>query len=106
MSSLIPRKPFCDVCANENMIMTEGKQKLGFLEDDSGNRSSKRLFGAIILSTAIILSVVIIAIDLLNPMTNLCEASIKVLEFMYLSGTGLLGFGVLENLKVGRKNDD
>lgn len=89
----------------ENIMSIENK-KLGFLDDNNGDRSSKRLFGAIILSVAIILSIAIIVIDLINPLTNLCDASLKVLEYMYISGTGLLGFGVLENLQIGRKSNE
>lgn len=66
-----------------------------FLEDSIGNKSSRRLFGAILLIIAIILSIFIVIFDVLCPKIDL-PAVFKIIELMYITGGSLLGTGVVE----------
>lgn len=78
--------------------------KNGFLDDNSGNRSSKRLFGAIILTVALLLSVFTVIWDVLHTNIDIPAAE-KILEILFISGTSLLGFGVIENFAKPKKNE-
>ena len=76
-----------------------------YLEDNNGNRSSKRLWGSIILGFAVGLSVIMAAIDILYDI-KVEPTTIDIMKYMYLSGSGLLGIGVFEGIFNHKKDEN
>lgn len=75
----------------------------GYLQDSSGNKSSKRLWGFIILGSAIFLSIFIVIYDVFYNVE--LTIGIEILKFMFTSGSALLGIGVAENFIIRKKED-
>lgn len=75
----------------------------GFLNDSNGNRSSKRLFGSVILSIAIILCLVLFGYSLLSGAKD-PQTAMSIINMLLLMGCALLGIGVFENKKVKDNN--
>jgi hypothetical protein len=67
----------------------------GFLDDDFGNHSSKRLWGSITLGIGLILAITLFIVSIFFHIVD-NTTCIKVLEFLFTSGTALLGIGVIE----------
>ena len=68
-----------------------------FLQDSKGNKSSKRLWGSILLSIGIIFSVILfifsVSVGVADPIT-----AGNVINMFLISGSSLLGIGVLEKV--------
>ena len=67
-----------------------------FLEDANGNKSSKRLWGSIVLGTGILFSVVLFIYSLSKGAADAATA-LGIINMFLISGGGLLGIGVFEN---------
>ena len=76
--------------------------KHNFLDDINGNKSSKRLWGSIVLSSGIILAVTLFVVSLFKGADDPTTA-IKIINLCVVTGAGLLGIGVFEK---GRKTHD
>jgi len=82
--------------------MNEKKQnKFGFLQDNEGNNSSKRLFGALLIILGIIMAQILFYYSIVRPETPY-ETAKSLIEFIIASGSGLLGIGIAENF-FGKK---
>jgi hypothetical protein len=77
----------------------------GFLQDGVGNLSSKRLAGFVLIFIGIIMALVLFYKCLYFPIPNSQTALDLISTFLYVGG-GLLGIGVFENMKIGRKDGD
>ena len=73
-----------------------------YLQDTAGNRSSKRLWGSIILSVAIVLSIVVVITSVFLGNT-LDDNVVTILQGLFFAGTALLGFGVVEGFGKAKK---
>ena len=73
-----------------------------YLQDTSGNRSSKRLWGSIILATAIVLAIMAV-ITSVHVGNRIDDNVVSILQGLFLTGTALLGFGVVEVFGKGKK---
>ena len=73
-----------------------------YLQDTSGNKSSKRLWGSIILSVGLLLSVAttITSVYENNPID---DSVVDILRMLFFTGGGLLSFGVVEVFGKGKK---
>ena len=74
--------------------MTAIKQH-SYLEDSKGNKSSKRLWGSIMMVNGIIMSICLFAWVLWRPEASY-DSAIRVMETVLAMGTALLGIGVTE----------
>ena len=74
----------------------------GFLNDANGNKSSKRLFGSIILSTALILCLVLFGYSMITGAKD-AQTAMSVINMLLLMGCSLLGIGVFENKNINKK---
>ena len=70
-----------------------------FLEDSTGNKSSKRLWGSILLSSGILFSAILFGYSLFLGAKDAATA-LGIINIFLISGGGLLGIGVFE--KVGK----
>lgn len=66
-----------------------------FLEDANGNKSSKRLWGSIVLGIGILFSVVLFIYSLSKGAADAATA-LGIINMFLISGGGLLGIGVFE----------
>jgi len=66
-----------------------------FLQDSKGNKSSKRLWGSILLSIGISFSVILFAYSLYKGAADATTA-LGIINMFLISGGGLLGIGVFE----------
>ena len=66
-----------------------------FLQDCQGNKSSKRLWGSILLGIGIIFSVILFAYSLYRGTADAATA-LGIINMFLISGGGLLGIGVFE----------
>jgi hypothetical protein len=73
-----------------------------FLEDNHGNKSSKRLCGSIILGMGIVGSVVLFC-KCFNTEIKDAQTALAIIQAFLTSGSALLGFGVVEFF--AKKND-
>ena len=73
--------------------MEEVRRK--FLQDNDGNESSKRLWGAILLATGVCMAVFLMTAGLAYGWISEMSAT-NILGSLFLSGAGLLGIGVVE----------
>lgn len=69
-----------------------------FLEDSQGNKSSKRLWGSILLAIGIIFSIILFAYSLYRGAADAATA-LGIINMFLISGGGLLGIGVFEKIK-------
>ena len=76
--------------------------KHNFLDDVNGNKSSKRLWGSIILGGGIVLAIVLFTVSLFKEAVDPATA-IKIINLCVITGAGLLGIGVFER---GKKRHD
>ena len=72
--------------------------KLGFLQDSDGNKSSKRLWGAVLLGTGVLMALVLFYYSTELQASD-AETAIGIINSLLLSGSGLLGIGVFERIK-------
>ena len=73
-----------------------------YLQDTSGNRSSKRLWGSVLIGTAIVLSTAVV-ITSVYVGNKIDDNVVSILESLFFAGTALLGFGVAEVFGKGKK---
>ena len=66
-----------------------------FLQDSKGNKSSKRLWGSILLCSGIIFSTILFAYSLYRGAADAATA-LGIINMFLISGGGLLGIGVFE----------
>ncbi|NCB49886.1 MAG: hypothetical protein EOM53_04335 [Alphaproteobacteria bacterium] len=66
-----------------------------FLEDANGNKSSKRLWGSIVLGIGILFSIVLFIYSLSKGAADAATA-LGIINMFLISGGGLLGIGVFE----------
>lgn len=72
--------------------------KLGFLQDSDGNKSAKRLWGAVLLGVGVLLSLILFYYST-ELYASDAETAIGIINSLLLSGSGLLGIGVFERIK-------
>ena len=65
------------------------------LEDNNGNASSKRLFGAVLLGSGLLFSAVLFGFSLFTGASD-AHTAVSVINMLLISGGGLLGIGVFE----------
>ena len=68
-----------------------------FLEDSKGNKSSKRLWGSILLITGILFSAILFFYSLKIGAKDAATA-LGIINMFLISGSGLLGIGVFEKV--------
>ena len=73
-----------------------------YLQDTLGNRSSKRLWGSIILATAIVLAIIVVITSVYLG-NKVDDNVVSILQGFFLTGTALLGIGVVEGFGKGKK---
>tara|TARA_R110002012_G_scaffold215674_5_gene386715 strand:- start:2798 stop:3028 length:231 start_codon:yes stop_codon:yes gene_type:complete len=66
-----------------------------FLQDSKGNKSSKRLWGSILLIIGIIFSGILFCCSLFKGAADAATA-LGIINIFLISGGGLLGVGVFE----------
>jgi hypothetical protein len=72
-------------------------QKTGYLEESPGVKSSKRLWGTILLSLGALIFVGVAVVSLFYG-RNEVGAAVAAATSLLITGGGLLGLGVLEGL--------
>ena len=68
-----------------------------FLEDSKGNKSSKRLWGSILLGMGIAFSVILFFYSLQNGAKD-ASTALGIINMFLISGSSLLGIGVFEKV--------
>tara|TARA_Y100000389_G_scaffold32442_1_gene27569 strand:- start:169 stop:402 length:234 start_codon:yes stop_codon:yes gene_type:complete len=66
-----------------------------FLTDSKGNKSSKRLWGSILLGSGIIFSIILFAYSLYQGAADAATA-LGIINMFLIAGGSLLGIGVFE----------
>ena len=66
-----------------------------FLQDSKGNKSSKRLWGSILLTIGVMFSVILFAYSLYQGAADAATA-IGIINMFLIAGGSLLGIGVFE----------
>ncbi len=66
-----------------------------FLQDSKGNKSSKRLWGSILLIVGVLFSVILFAYSLYQGVAD-ASTALGIINMFLISGGGLLGIGVFE----------
>jgi len=74
-----------------------------FLEDFRGNKSSKRLWGSILLTTGILFSTILFFYSL-NAGAKDAATALGIINTFLISGSGLLGISVFE--KAIKREED
>lgn len=69
-----------------------------FLQDQSGNKSSKRIWGSIMLSLGLSFCTILFFYSLYKIAADY-KTALNIIEALIFSGTGLLGVGVVEFFK-------
>ena len=69
----------------------------GFLQDQSGISSSKRLCGVSMLAIGIAMGIILFAFGLTEPEATHAN-SYDVMQSFLIAGTSLLGLGLIDNL--------
>ncbi len=72
-----------------------------FLQDSKGNKSSKRLWGSILLSTGIVFSAILFFFSLSLGAKDGATA-LGIINMFLISGGGLLGIGVFEKITINK----
>jgi len=72
-----------------------------FLEDSKGNKSSKRLWGSVLLSTGVLFSVILFSYSLFLGAKD-APTALGIINMFLISGGGLLGIGVFEKIKENK----
>ena len=80
------------------MMPNDAITKHGYLHDSLGNKCTRRLFGTILLSLGIGMGISLFLCGLYCP-DSFFETSYSVMQSFMIGGGGLLGIGLLENLK-------
>ncbi len=80
------------------MMPSDTVVKKSYFHDNMGNKCARRLFGAILMSIGISMGVVLFLYGLYCP-ESFSEISYSVMQTFMIGGGGLLGIGLLENLK-------
>tara|TARA_Y100000389_G_C17293704_1_gene429343 strand:- start:542 stop:781 length:240 start_codon:yes stop_codon:yes gene_type:complete len=75
-----------------------------FLTDSKGNKSSKRLWGSILLTIGVMFSVILFAYSLYEGAADAATA-LGIINMFLIAGGSLLGIGVFEK-GTGRYKDD
>ena len=75
--------------------------KNNFLQDSKGNKSSKRLWGSVLLGIGILFSTILFACSLYKGAEDATTA-LGIINMFLISGGGLLGIGVFEKGIGGR----
>lgn len=73
-----------------------------FLEDSKGNKSSKRLWGSILLIIGIIFAIILFAYSMVEGAKDAITA-LHIMNGFLIGGCGLLGIGTAENLIFKKK---
>ena len=66
-----------------------------FLQDSKGNKSSKRLWGSILLTIGVMFSVILFAYSLYQGAADAATA-LGIINMFLIAGGSLLGIGVFE----------
>ena len=66
-----------------------------FLQDSKGNKSSKRLWGSILLTIGVMFSVILFVYSLYQGAADAATA-LGIINMFLISGGGLLGISVFE----------
>ena len=66
-----------------------------FLQDSKGNKSSKRLWGSVLLATGIIFSTILFVYSLYQGAADAATA-LGIINMFLIAGGSLLGIGVFE----------
>ena len=66
-----------------------------FLQDSKGNKSSKRLWGSILLSIGIVFSVILFVYSLYEGAAD-ASTALGIINMFLIAGGSLLGIGVFE----------
>jgi len=66
-----------------------------FLQDSKGNKSSKRLWGSILLTIGVMFSVILFAYSLYQGAADSATA-LGIINMFLIAGGSLLGIGVFE----------
>ncbi len=66
-----------------------------FLQDSKGNKSSKRLWGSILLGSGIIFSIILFAYSLYQGAAD-APTALGIINMFLIAGGSLLGIGVFE----------
>jgi len=74
-----------------------------YLQDSNGDKSSKRLFGSILLGIGIVMCAVLFSFSIVKPIGDPTTAK-DIIQMVLTAGAGLLGLGVVE--WFGKKKDD
>jgi hypothetical protein len=80
----------------------------GFLQDSNGDNSSKRLWGSLSMVLGLAMKVSF-AIFALTPWIAIADVAVRIpvalgaADGILMAGAALLGFGVLEGLKIGKQ---
>ncbi|MHA1540287.1 MAG: hypothetical protein ACTSXQ_07415 [Alphaproteobacteria bacterium] len=74
-----------------------------FLEDTHGNKSSKRLWGSILLGTGMSFSIVLFIYSLSKGAAD-AATTLGIINMFLISGGSLLGIGVFEKGVKGAEN--
>jgi hypothetical protein len=74
-----------------------------FLQDSKGNKSSKRLWGSILLTIGVMFSVILFVYSLYQGAADAATA-LGIINMFLISGGGLLGISVFEKgINIKRK---
>lgn len=66
-----------------------------FLQDCKGNKSSKRLWGSIILGVGLLFSITLFFYSLFKGAAD-ASTALGIINIFLITGTGLLGIGIFE----------
>jgi len=95
--STTPCIPCCNPDPTPSQPKTVAYNGVGFLQAANGVNSSKRLCGVILLGIGIIMGISLFVIGLDSP-KEVFRASYDVMQSFLITGTSLLGLGLVENL--------
>ncbi len=73
-----------------------------YLQDASGNKSSKRLWGTILLSIGTMFSIILFFYSLGIGAKD-ADTALGIINTFLISGSSLLGIGIFEKVIRGRK---
>lgn len=79
-------------------------QQNGYLQDSHGNKSSKRLWGSILLLTGITFSGLLFMHSLHTKVAD-TPTTLSIINMFLISGGSLLGIGVFERKIISSNNN-